>query len=160
MPASTPNKRNANHAVNAGVRIGKPFPWSRPRVYQLPSGAKRVVADYARRRNNGLSVDARRRHLTGVDLKVLRELKENEAAFIEGLELARASIAGQLAIAAKTDTNLFTFLQSKKYILVNRHAKVTGTNWKSFLGMGRDRIATAEIRWLINKLKSDKGKND
>ncbi|MBM3282367.1 MAG: hypothetical protein FJY86_03440 [Candidatus Diapherotrites archaeon] len=126
----------------------------RPRIRGiLPVGLTKSVAAYVRSREESVGKKSLR-HLMDANhaVKVLRSLDHHSSQFERGLELVRESIAGQLALTAQNDSTLHDFLRTKKFIYVNAGSRLVGTNWPKLLGVGRDRISTADILWLMNHL--------
>lgn len=125
----------------------------RPRIRNIPSGPAKAVAAYVRHREEGSS-RKQLRHIMDANRVVaaLRNIDHKSPAFKSGLNLARESVAGQLALTAKEDSTLHDFLKTKKYIYINSGARLVGTNWPKLLGMGRERMSAADILWLMNHL--------
>ena len=136
----------------SGVQIHRKS-FMRPRIRKIPSGPARAVATYVRNREEGSS-KKQLRHLMDANRAVsaLREMNHKSPEFKHGLEIVRATVAGQLAMTAKTDDVLHDFLKTKKFIYINSGARLVGTNWPKILGMGRERIFTSDILWLANHL--------
>lgn len=125
----------------------------RPRIRNVPSGPARAVATYVRNREEGSS-KKQLRHLMDANraVSVLKGLNHKSPEFKRGLEIVRATVAGQLAMTAKNDDALHDFLKTKKFIYINSGARLVGTNWPKILGMGRERMSTSDILWLSNHL--------
>lgn len=125
----------------------------RPRVINPPVDLQRVVSSYSvARRENSLSAAEHRRFLVGgINLHALRNAPR-DSNFQKYLGKVRDSVAGQIAVAAKTNDALFDFLQKNKYVLVDGRGRLTGANSKGIPGIRRARIATEDIRWLVNHL--------
>ena len=136
-----------------GVRILK-RPFSRPRIRgTLPAGLTKSVAAYVRSREESVG-RKRLRHLMDANraVNVLRSLDHRSPQYERGIDLIRDTIAGQLALTAQNDSTLHDFLKTKKYIYVNSGSRLVGTNWHKLLGVGRERISTSDILWLMNHL--------
>ncbi len=136
------------------IRVTPRMLFRRPRVLDLPLNLQHVVSEYSlARREEGLSAGGHRRYLTGgINLHALRNLSKNDPHFSDYLSKVRKSVAGQIAITAKENGDLFEFLKNNRYVLIDGRGHLTGANFKGFPGIRRARIATEDIRWLVNHL--------
>lgn len=122
----------------------------RPSIQRLPASLQRQTHGHALHRKKKAHTSMPDASLS-VEIKTLRELPRDSKEYRGLLRQAKQTIAGQLALTAKTDTTLHHFLVGNKnhYLFINSQGRPVLSRTKK----GRfPRMAIQDVLWLMSHL--------